>query len=33
MKFGVTMHISPANLIGDLKFENLKIQDGGQQSS
>jgi len=33
MNFGTAMHIGPANLKVDQKFQNFKIQDGGRQPS
>jgi len=29
MKFGMMMHLSPINLMGNEKFQNFKIQDSG----
>jgi len=31
MKFGMTMHVSPPNLMDDQTFKELKNQDGGRQ--
>jgi len=33
MKFCMLLHLSLLNLIGNQKFQNFKIQDGGQRPS